>query len=259
MEWFRDKTARAVVSGPTGSGKSYFLKLHVPQEPRVLCMDALEEYEVPYFRDLREADEWFQARRPDRFRIGLRVPQEEIDRCLRYAWALKPVLIVVEEADLSAPNGRDLAPGMQYLTNYGRRFKMGVWFVTRRPTNLSHAITANCRYLVLFPTPEPGDQDYWNAFIPAPLQGKTWDFLDRSDRAGNCAVVDTRSRTVQLIAPDGRGATSHGVHQEPARDRARGGDRGEDREPADPDDHQAELDPLPEAQPEPPPAPNNEV
>lgn len=256
MAWFADKTARVVVSGPTGTGKSFFLKRWLQAEPRVLCVDALEEYDLPYFRDIRTADAWFAARRPDRFRIGIRVPADEADVVLRYAWALRPCLTIVEESDMLAPPSF-MPRGAKYLTNYGRRFGLGVWWVTRRPANLNRAITANARYLVVFPTQEPLDRDYLNEFIPGTLQEKCWTFLDGADRAGYCIVVDTRSRTVILFSPNG--GESNGIHQEPAGDRPGRGDRGEDRRPADPDHHQAERvePPAPDLPPSDPPSPES--
>jgi hypothetical protein len=168
----------------------------------VLVVDALEEYALPYFRDVQEADAWFRERRPDRFRIAVRVAQEETDKVLRFAWALRPVLVVTEEADLEAPPGA-MNEGMRYLVNYGRRFDIGAWFTTRRPFMLDRSVTANARYLVLFPTPEPRDRQYFESFVPAELKGKIWNWLDRARGPGYCAVVDTRERTLALVAPDG--------------------------------------------------------
>lgn len=204
MQWFRNPQAMAIVSGPRGSGKSWFMKETVRGLPRVLVIDTLEEYEVPYFRDVQGADAWFAERRPSRFRVGLRVPREEVNRAMLWSWSedVRPVVVACEETDLYAPPNA-VEPGLQYMVNYGRRFGLGGIFSTRRPFALDRQFTANAQYLVLFPTPEPRDRTFWQEYVPAELTGKIWCHLDSAKTAGYCAVVDVRARTCQLVTPAG--------------------------------------------------------
>ena len=64
-------------------------------------MDTLGEYELPYFRDVGDADAWFGRRCPPRFRIALRIPQDDVEEALRWAWCLRPVTVVVDEKGMS--------------------------------------------------------------------------------------------------------------------------------------------------------------
>lgn len=194
------------MAGPTGSGKSHLLKATLPSLDRVLVLDAHEEYDLPYFRSIEAADAWFSRVRPPRFRIGLRLDVEETDRALRWAWALRPVVIVVEEAHMSAPHGtfRDSErKGMQWAVRMGRKFGIGVLFATTRPADIDTTITGNCRYIVFFAPLDPLTLQAVSAYVPAELLEKCLAHLASAKTAGYGCIVDCRARTCQLVSPDG--------------------------------------------------------
>jgi hypothetical protein len=173
--------------------------------PRVLVVDTLGEYELPWFDSIEGAAAWFAAQRPDRFRIAMRVPSEDVDRLLKWAWAIRPVIVLVEETDLYAPPN-SVIEGLKWWVEYGRQYELGLIAVTRRPYLIDRRLTANARYVVLFPTQEPRDRAYWTDLLPQQVVVSTFSHLDVSTEPGEYAAVDMVSRTVALVSRDGKPA-----------------------------------------------------
>jgi hypothetical protein len=195
------------VAGPSGQGKSHLVKALVAQLPRVLVVDTLSEYELPYFTSTDSAASWFARVRPERFRIALRVSSDDVDRALRWAWDVRPCVVVLEETDLYAPPG-DVCEGLKYIAEYGRRFHLGLVAVTRRPFAIDRRLTANARFVVLFPTKEPRDRLYWQQFIPQELVVRAFEHLDRSTQPGEYALIDVLQRTCELVSRRGPSASA---------------------------------------------------
>lgn len=139
--------------------------------PRVLVIDTLDEYDLPVFNSLEELNAWVErtnVRPSTKFRVALRIPKSEVDTALLYAWALAPVIIVLEELDLYVGSeGTRGSPGIQAIVDYGRRFGIGIIGVARRAAKIPRDFTANSKGVVLFQTNEVRDRDYWAGFLPS--------------------------------------------------------------------------------------------
>jgi len=165
----------------------------------VLVIDTLSEYELPHFLDVDSAAAWFAEVAPEKFKIALRVPSDEVDRALRWAWAIRPVVVVIEETDLYAPPG-DVCDGLKFIVEYGRRFHLGLVAVTRRPFAVDRRITANARFVVLFPTAEPRDRVYFSQLLPQTLVAQAFEHLDAATLPGEYVVIDLLQRSAVFVS-----------------------------------------------------------
>jgi hypothetical protein len=153
--------AHSLVTGTTGSGKSYFALNQARSEGwgQILFWNPQED---------ELADSWPQADWRDRLDLLFRsghvsyVPQRNpkhaakearalVDYAMQRVWT-KPVLFIWDECDLLAPQGRQGTP-LHEVAQRGRKRRVFGRNVTQFPALVDKTIVRQCRLQYYFPTP----------------------------------------------------------------------------------------------------------
>lgn len=142
------------ILGQKGSGKSTIAKLLMAKVPRAIIIDRMFEHDGVIFTDAGRAldylaQNWrghFRAvcrfRTDEAYSILLRYVTQTADRC-----PTLPFSILNDEADKMS-SSTWIEPGLDYLYNYGRHYRINLLAVARGDTDLHRSIIGNSDFVI---------------------------------------------------------------------------------------------------------------
>lgn len=156
------------ILGMKGSGKSTLTREVILENPRVLILDAMGEYDdlqgVRVYQNGEEGARALVASKDSpRFLIDvLTLHGEETLAVLAVAFEVPNLLIVLEEASLYT-DPHTLPDEIARIVRYGRKREISLVVVARRPSEIHRELTAQSDLLVTFRQSEPIDLQYLRA------------------------------------------------------------------------------------------------
>lgn len=155
------------IFGMKGSGKSYLAKEIAAQEPRVIAIDNLGEYNslsiVYGFRECVSALVAVENRA--NFRLALRTTSIEEDLALiDLVYNMKHVTLIAEETSRYV-SPTYLPREFEQLVRYGRHRAINQIYLARRPSEIHRDLTAQSDVIVSFLQHEERDLKYLRSFM----------------------------------------------------------------------------------------------
>lgn len=184
----------AVVLGRRGSGKTTLVKAKLAAFPRIIIVDPEHEYQGTVCDKLSKI--YNLARTTLRFRLVYRPARglaskgelEAIDCLAQIAYTVGNLLLVIDEADRYARQGKDTLPYVRLLIDEGRHRDVGLIAVARRPGRIPKDLIENAGWLYLFHTHGAHSQKYLAGIIGAEAEHlatlTAGEYLEWNERAG---------------------------------------------------------------------------
>jgi len=184
----------AVILGRRGSGKTTLVKAKLQAFPRVIIVDPEHEYPGEVCESLGQL--YRLARTTRRFRFVYRPSRglaskselESIDCLAQIAYTVGNLLLVIDEADRYARQGKDTLPYVRLLIDEGRHREVGLVAVARRPGRIPKDLIENAGWLYLFHTHGAHSQKYLAGIIGAEAEHLSTltagEYLEWNERAG---------------------------------------------------------------------------
>lgn len=156
---------KVLIIGRTGCGKTTLVKHLLSSIKKYIIYDTVGEYGdlAPEAENLLEFFEYIEAQEPRLVYFTDR--DSEFDKICRIVYALSKTYFVVDEIDNFCKS--NYTP--DYLTKvirYGRKYNIGLIFVTRRPAEVSRLLTSQASKIISFTQHEPNDIKYLAPIIP---------------------------------------------------------------------------------------------
>lgn len=153
------------IFGRKGSGKTTLARAMIKREPRYIIADSLNEYDAPMTAtDERELADHVRAKLQGKLRLCVKVGNDAMFDAAcdaaKIAGSEKPVLLVVEEADLRCSPAYVTA-SLDRLIRYGRHWGVSILAVARRPAEITRHLTAQADTVIAFRSVEPRDLDFF--------------------------------------------------------------------------------------------------
>lgn len=115
----------------------------------------------------------------------------EVDAiCRALVDAQQPCILVVDEAHLYAPNGRDRG-GVQEVATVGLGLGIVLIAVNQNPAHISKSIVNQCTRLVLFRQHPVWGAPYWRRLAPE-VWAEVEQLMEKAGRYAYCVVEGTR-------------------------------------------------------------------
>ena len=209
----------AVVLGRRGSGKTTLVKSMLCRFPRVLIVDPEHEYPGTVCDSLSEL--YGRARTERRFQLVYRpalgvAGTDELDAvdCLaQIAYNVGHLLLVIDEADRYASQGKNTLPYVRLLIDEGRHREVGLCAIARRPSRVPKDLIENAGWLYLFHTHGEHSHRYLASIIGAEAEhlaslqaGEYLEWNERSGVARRKIALGPRPSTFRpspIVAPGG--------------------------------------------------------
>jgi len=159
-----------VVLGQRGSGKTSWVKNHIPALPRFILWNTVNDDfrgfdSVESNRDLYE---YVWSKRNGVFQVVVNCLEENeansFDFACKLALALENVCLVIEEVDTFA-TPTVIPFDLKRVLKVGRHYGVSMVAVSRRPAEINRLITSQAQRFVCFKTIEPNDVRYLTSII----------------------------------------------------------------------------------------------
>ncbi len=157
----------ATIVGKKGSGKSFLAKEIADDEPRVIVIDNLGEYDrltvVDGYRECIHA--LLGAEKQRRFKLALRTTSLEEDlELMDLVYSMDHVTLIVEETSRYTSSAF-LPQPLEQLIRFGRHRAINMVWLARRASELHRDLTANSDVIVSFTQHEKRDVEYLRSFM----------------------------------------------------------------------------------------------
>lgn len=157
----------ASIFGRKGSGKSFLAKEIAKEEPRIIAIDSLGEYdELNIINGYKECIQAIVAvEHLNEFALSLRTTSTDEDlELIDLAYHLSRFTLLVEETSrYVAPTS--LPQPMEQLVRFGRHRAINQIYLARRPSEIHRDLTAQSDIIVSFVEHERRDVEYLRSFM----------------------------------------------------------------------------------------------
>lgn len=170
----KHSAAVTFVCGQRGTGKTTWIKRQVLElEARLFVFDHMAEFTevagADYQHELQDSI-LFLRRNANGFARSVLVPLEAGPEVFavacRVPFAIRDLTMVVDEIDTYAGAVRPPSPvEFTRLVNFGRHFGCSLVCASRRPADVSRALTSQARRIVAFRQTEPKDVAYLRSLV----------------------------------------------------------------------------------------------
>jgi DNA helicase HerA-like ATPase len=154
-----------IVQGKKGSGKTTLCNEMLESEKRYIVVDSLREYTCgTTFESVQEFAGFAKTKMRGKIQSVVRVgTDDDFDKLCRIVKVLgevKPILYVVEEADIRC-SPTYLPASLDQLIRYGRHWGVSLLAISRRPAEITRHLTAQADTIIAFQTFEPRDLEFF--------------------------------------------------------------------------------------------------
>ena len=159
--------------GRKGSGKSFLAKEIAGDEPRVIAIDSLGEYnEMQVITGYKECIKAMIAvENLSQFKLALRTYSLEEDlELIDLVFKMNHLTLMVEETSRYVSTA-SLPTPFEQLVRYGRHSAINQLYIARRPSEIHRDLTAQSDVIVSFVQHERRDVEYLRSFMGEAANG----------------------------------------------------------------------------------------
>lgn len=154
------------VLGQRGSGKSSWVKKHIPNVPRFILWDTLGEYtSFEQFENLQDLFNYVHKNQGGPFQaVYNSIENEDFERVCQIVGAVENCCFIIEEVDTYA-TPTQCPYELMKLLKIGRHYNISMIFVSRRPAEIHRMITSQSQRFILCKIIEPNDVRYLKSVV----------------------------------------------------------------------------------------------
>jgi GTPase SAR1 family protein len=137
-----------IIFGKTGTGKSTLAKQLVQTKPRLIIIDALDEYNATIVENFPDLVEYTKDK--DNFRVACRFTDDtDIEYTFKYVFEMENICLLVEEAEIYISASARKSSFLR-LVRYGRHKNIEIVGIARRAAELSKDFRSQTHKIISF-------------------------------------------------------------------------------------------------------------